>query len=89
MTFSITDNGPGIDPMYHERIFQIFQTLRPRDEVEGSGIGLAVVKKTIESYGGAIQVESTVGQGTTFHFTWPKAPLVHGENWLVGVNREL
>ncbi len=80
VVFSITDNGPGIDPVYHERIFQIFQTLRPRDEVEGSGIGLAVVKKTIESYGGKIQVESTVGQGTTFRFTWPKAPLIHGDN---------
>ncbi|CAN5576150.1 hypothetical protein BH10CHL1_BH10CHL1_39220 [soil metagenome] len=79
VTFSITDNGPGIDPSYHERIFQIFQTLRPRDEVEGSGIGLAVVKKTVESYGGVIHVESQLDQGTTFRFTWPKEPLVNGD----------
>ncbi|MFN8492887.1 MAG: PAS domain S-box protein [Caldilineaceae bacterium] len=70
-TFAVTDNGPGIDPAFHERIFQLFQTLRPRDQVEGSGIGLAVVKKTVESYGGAVEIESNVGQGTTIRFTWP------------------
>ena len=54
--FSVTDNGPGIDPQHHERIFQVFQTLRPRDQVEGSGIGLAVVKKTVENQGGRVEV---------------------------------
>lgn len=70
-TFAVTDNGPGIDPAFHERIFQLFQTLRPRDQVEGSGIGLAVVKKTVESYGGTVEIDSNIGQGTTIRFTWP------------------
>ncbi|MCX6046611.1 MAG: ATP-binding protein, partial [Chloroflexi bacterium] len=71
--FSVSDNGPGIDPAFHERIFQIFQTLKARDEVEGSGMGLAVVKKTVEHRGGTIRVESSAGQGATFRFTWPKS----------------
>lgn len=69
--FSVSDNGPGIDSQYHERIFSLFQTLRPRDEVEGSGMGLAVVKKTVEHYGGKVSVESECGQGAKFLFTWP------------------
>jgi signal transduction histidine kinase len=70
--FVVRDNGPGIDPQYHDRIFEVFQTLRPRDEVEGSGMGLAIVKKTVESAGGQIWLESARGQGTAFHFTWPQ-----------------
>ncbi len=70
--FRVSDNGPGIDPQHHERIFVMFQTLQPRDAVEGSGIGLAIVEKTVEYYGGTIEVESTGEQGTTFQFTWPK-----------------
>lgn len=69
--FSVADNGPGIDPAFHERIFEIFQTLRPRDQVEGSGMGLTIVKKHVEIRGGSIWVESAVGQGATFRFTWP------------------
>ena len=65
------DNGPGIAPEFHERIFEMFQTLRPRDTVEGSGMGLAIVKRTIESLNGTIKVESALGQGATFRFTWP------------------
>lgn len=72
VTFTVSDDGPGIDPEFHERIFGMFQTLRPRDQVEGSGIGLAIVKKIVESLGGKIAVESTGGQGATFRFTWPK-----------------
>ena len=49
----------------------MFQTLQPRDQVEGSGVGLALVKKTVESYGGQITIESTIGQGALFRFTWP------------------
>ncbi|MCF7972450.1 MAG: PAS domain-containing protein [Phycisphaerae bacterium] len=67
--FSIRDNGPGIDAKYHEKIFKIFQTLVPRDELESTGIGLAVVKKVVELYGGQVWVESKVGQGSTFYFT--------------------
>jgi light-regulated signal transduction histidine kinase (bacteriophytochrome) len=72
--FSIADNGPGIAPQYHERIWQIFQTLAPRDEVEGTGIGLSVVRKLVEMRGGRAWVESDVGAGTTFFFTWPRRP---------------
>lgn len=61
--FRVRDNGPGIDRQYHERIFEVFQTLRPRDEVEGSGMGLAIVKKTVESAGGKIWVESARTRG--------------------------
>ena len=71
--FCIRDNGPGIDPQFHERIFGVFQTLQPRDLVEGSGMGLALVKKTVEYYKGKIHVESAVGEGATFCFTWPQA----------------
>lgn len=70
--FEVRDNGPGIEPQYHERIFGMFQTLRPRDEVEGSGMGLAIAKRAVEYRGGAIQIESAVGAGTSFRFTWPK-----------------
>jgi signal transduction histidine kinase len=69
--FSVSDNGPGIEPRYRERIWQIFQTLAPRDKVEGTGIGLSVVRKIVESRGGRIWLDSEVGTGTTFHFTWP------------------
>jgi PAS domain S-box-containing protein len=69
--FSVQDDGPGINPKYHDQIFEMFQTLQSRDKVEGSGMGLAIVKKLVESYGGTIAVESEVGKGTTFRFTWP------------------
>jgi PAS domain S-box-containing protein len=71
--FSVTDNGPGIAPQYHERIFGIFQTLEARDKVEGTGIGLSVVQKIVEAKGGRVRVISDVGQGATFSFQWPKA----------------
>jgi PAS domain S-box-containing protein len=69
--FTVTDNGPGIAPAYHARIWGIFQTLQPRDKVEGTGIGLALVKKIVESRGGTVWVESAEGAGATFGFTWP------------------
>lgn len=70
--FSVADNGPGIEPQYHERIFGIFQTLESRDRVEGTGIGLSVVKKTVELHGGSVTVDSALGEGATFTFEWPK-----------------
>ena len=71
LEFVAADDGPGIPPQFHERIFQMFQTLKPRDRVEGSGMGLALVRKLVEQAGGAVGVESE-GRGTTFRFTWPK-----------------
>ena len=71
--FSVSDNGPGIEARHFERIFQLFQTLAPRDRVESTGVGLSLVKKILEMYGGRIWMESEVGKGTTFLFTLPKA----------------
>lgn len=73
--FAVADDGPGIAPQYHQKVFVIFQTLAARDKLEGTGIGLSLVKKIVESNGGKIWLESAEGAGTTFHFTWPKRPL--------------
>ena len=70
--FSVSDNGPGIEERYFERIFQLFQTLSPHDDRESTGIGLTVVKKIVEMYGGEVGVESKLGQGSTFFFTLPR-----------------
>lgn len=69
---SVSDDGPGIPHEYHQKIFEMFQTLKPRDKKEGSGMGLALVRKTLSAYGGNISVESR-GRGSVFCFMWPKA----------------
>lgn len=70
--FEISDDGPGIAPDYHQRIFEMFSTLRSRDEVEGSGMGLALIKKIVERWGGRISVISNAEErGATFRFTLP------------------
>ena len=69
--FAVADNGPGIEPIYHQRIFEMFSTLQSRDKVEGSGMGLSVVQKTVETRGGRVWVDSDLGRGATFYFTWP------------------
>jgi signal transduction histidine kinase len=71
-SFAVKDDGPGIPACHHQRIFEMFQTLRPRDQVEGSGMGLALVRKNVELFGGVIELESSEGQGSTFRFTLPK-----------------
>jgi PAS domain S-box-containing protein len=73
--FRVSDDGPGIPPQFHDRVFEIFQTLQSRDEVDSSGIGLSIVKKEVESHGGRIWIESTPPErGTTFIFTWRQLP---------------
>ena len=76
LQFSVHDNGRGIAPQYHDRIFAIFQTLEARDKIEGTGIGLSVVKKIVEAQKGRVWVESDVGKGATFRFLWPKEPKI-------------
>jgi PAS domain S-box-containing protein len=73
--FAVADDGQGIDPKYHERIYNIFQTLQARDTHESTGVGLAIVKKIIETEGGTIRLQSSLGQGATFYFSWPKQSL--------------
>ncbi|MCA9596273.1 MAG: PAS domain-containing protein [Myxococcales bacterium] len=68
----VSDNGPGIAPAHQEKIWGIFQKLESRDVVDGTGIGLALVRKIVETHGGRAWVESTPGEGATFHFSWPK-----------------
>ncbi len=70
--FAVVDDGPGISAEFHERIWEMFQTLQPRDRVESTGIGLSVVRKIVEQRGGRAWVESTPGAGATFRFTWPR-----------------
>ncbi|MAI61452.1 MAG: hypothetical protein CBB87_03070 [Micavibrio sp. TMED27] len=75
--FTVKDNGPGIPEEFQEQVFKMFQTLKPRDQVEGSGMGLAMIYKNIEIYGGKITLKSKEGQGCTFRFTWPKHQQLH------------
>ena len=70
--FSVTDDGPGISPEYRRKIFDMFHQLRPRDEIGGTGMGLALVRRIVETHGGRILVEANPERGSTFRFTWPR-----------------
>lgn len=69
--FRVLDDGPGIEPRFHDQIFDMFQRLKSRDETEGTGLGLAIVKKMVVSAGGEVELTSD-GRGAEFAFTWPK-----------------
>ena len=72
--FTVTDDGPGIPEQFRERVFGMFQTLRPRDQVEGSGMGLAIVRKLVERQGGTVWLApGEGGRGVSAHFTWPRS----------------
>jgi signal transduction histidine kinase len=70
--FAVKDDGPGIPSQFHAQVFKLFETLKPRDQVEGSGMGLAIVRKNVEACGGKLDLESSAGNGSTFRFTLPK-----------------
>ncbi|MDY6987233.1 MAG: HAMP domain-containing sensor histidine kinase [Thermodesulfobacteriota bacterium] len=72
--FYVKDNGVGIDPKYHRKVFEMFLRIREVQDEEGTGLGLAIVERIVNDHGGKIWVESEKGQGAAFHFTLPKAP---------------
>ncbi len=83
--FELSDNGPGIEEEHFDKIFKMFQTLTAGQESESTGIGLALVKKSVEVHGGTIRVESILGEGTTFIFTLPKESEKMGSAQLAAV----
>lgn len=82
--FFVSDNGPGINEVYQEKVFELFQTLESKDINESTGIGLSLVKKIVEDYGGQIWFKSTVAKGTTFYFTLSKEKTQKGADYVHG-----
>ena len=82
--FRIQDDGPGIAPNLHKKALEMFQTLQPRDKVEGSGMGLAMVKRIIEHYGGTLTIDSNGERGTGMIIKWP---LLTQQNSLIKTNK--
>jgi len=82
--FTVSDDGPGIPREHHERIFEMFQQLNPQEDDEGTGMGLALVRKLTERHGGRISVESDAGRGTTFRVRWPVSTtyLASSDSWI-------
>jgi signal transduction histidine kinase len=75
--FAVVDNGIGIDPAYHSKVFEIFQRLAPAEDSEGTGIGLTLCRRIVTSFGGTIWVESSPGNGATFFFTLKDGRVPH------------
>ena len=71
--FTVKDDGPGIAPEYHDKIFMMFQSLQTKDYGSDTGIGLALVRKIVQEHGGTINLKSGEGKGARFRFTWPKS----------------
>lgn len=87
--FTISDNGPGIHPDFHEKIFVIFQTLEARDKLESTGAGLAIARKIVEENGGTICLESNIGEGSRFIFTWNAEEIISetSTTWLLQLSK--
>lgn len=79
LRFSVIDDGPGVPEEYRESIFEMFRTLKPRDQVEGSGMGLALVRKIVGRMGGRCGVDPTAKRGSNFWFEWPPIGRPHAE----------
>ena len=77
--FSVSDDGPGIPEKYQDKIFNMFQKLKPKGELDGTGMGLALVKRIVENQGGRVTLESSEGGGANFCFTWPKHSVANEE----------
>lgn len=87
--FYVADNGPGIESKHFQRIFRMFQSLSPSEHSDSTGLGLAVVKKIVEMYGGQIRVESEPGRGSTFFFTLPKHESVQVDSPLPATEKRM
>ncbi|MEW8381809.1 MAG: ATP-binding protein, partial [Candidatus Thiodiazotropha taylori] len=79
--FTVCDNGQGIAPEYHDKVFKMFQTLKSSDFNNSTGIGLALVKKIVIEHGGSIQVNSAVNEGACFTFLWPYTPAENNQSY--------
>lgn len=80
LDISITDDGPGIPEEHQQKVFELFHTLKPRDQVEGSGLGLSIIKKILDRYGCSYELSSEGERGLTFSFTWPINNSITGAN---------